>query len=128
MPYTSRDALNAGRCTFQPRNGGSWTQCHDRAVWADPEPTSSSYTWREKRCDKHLALDKRTAANARRRHGWASDSADRMVAFDAQAAIDAYVAKEQAAVRAQQARFWLAVDAAVASRDIEALRKVVVSR
>jgi hypothetical protein len=125
MPYISRDALNAGRCTFQPRNGGSWTQCHDRAVWADPEPTSSSYTWRERRCDKHRTLDLRTAENARRRHGWASDSAARMVAFDAQAATDAAVAKEQAAERARSARLWATIDAAVAKRDLMALREAV---
>jgi hypothetical protein len=125
MSMPSMKARDAGRCTFQPKNGGSWQRCYDLAQWASPESTQPGYSYRERRCDKHLATDQRTAANARAKHGWATDRADRMVAFDAPAAIRAAEAREVAEARARSDARWALIDAAVAKRDINALREAV---
>jgi len=122
MNISDRDA---GRCTFRPQSGGSWRQCHDLAEWADPEPEklpNGMPQWRERRCDKHRRLDMRTAANQKRTHGWGSDRAEKMVPFDAQAAIAKATAKREREANERRKAFWEEVEVAVEKRDIERLK------
>lgn len=115
MALTYSDIERVANCTFQPRNGGHWQRCRDRATWVD-DGTNRYNTIR--RCDRHKALDARTSANYRQRHGWDGPYTLDLFPFDAPAAIaDAQRAKE-------------AKDAVEVSRKrhesgVEALRRVI---
>jgi len=112
---------NATHCTFRAKGFGR--ECHDVATRVLRGNPVLSYSRDERRCERHWAIDRRTATN--RGDSWALDRLAKYVRFDAATAkAEAVTAHRAKKVRLADA-FWADVVRYATARDLAGLRSLI---